>query len=162
MEVLPAQKTPELHHLRDASGQCKTPPRSRRANDMKTVTEIMESLIALQDIKLKRSRQSAAAGEEIAKFRSDIPEGVLGHFDRLLARGKKGVAIARNGVCCECHLKISSGTWANLPHRSDIHLCDSCGRYLYLPPETEAAAPEPAPAPAKPARARKKKEPALV
>jgi predicted nucleic acid-binding Zn-ribbon protein len=96
----------------------------------------MESLIALQAIQLKHGRQTAAAMEDIAELRSNVPESILGHFDRLLARGKKGVAIARNGVCSECHLKISSGVWANLPHRSDIHLCDTCGRYLYLSPQT--------------------------
>ena len=129
---------------------------------MKTVVEIMESLVALQEIQLKRPRQTAATKEEITKFRSDIPEGILGHFDRLLARGKKGVALARNGVCTECHLKISSGTWANLPRKSDIHLCDSCGRYLYLPPQADIALPDPVAAPAKPAKSRKKKEPALA
>ena len=119
----------------------------------------MESLIALQAIQLKRGRQTSAAKEDIAKLRSNVPEGILGHFDRLITRGKKGVAVARNGVCGECHLKISSGTWANLPHRSDIHLCDTCGRYLYLPPQTAAQAPS---APAKAAKSRKKAEPALV
>lgn len=122
----------------------------------------MESLIALQTILLKRGRQTAAVKEDIAKWRADVPEAILGHFDRLLARGKKGVAIARNGGCSECHLKISSGTWANLPHRSDIHLCDSCGRYLYLPPQTAADLPEAPAAPAKAAKSRKKAEPALV
>ena len=122
----------------------------------------MESLIALQQIQLKRLRQTAAVKEEIAKLRTDIPEGILGHFDRLLARGKKGVAIARNGVCSECHLRISSGTLGSLPHRNDIHLCDSCGRYLYLPPQIAAVAPEPAPVRAKAPKPRRKAEPALV
>jgi predicted nucleic acid-binding Zn-ribbon protein len=138
---------------------------------MKTVTEIMESLITLQDLQLKRSRQTTASREEISKLRGNIPEGVLVHFDRLLARGKKGVAIARNGCCSECHLKISSGTWANLPHRSDIHLCASCGRYLHLPPQTATDLPEAPPAPAKATKAtkttkatkpRRKAEPALI
>ena len=122
----------------------------------------MESRVALQQVQLKGTRLTAAAKEEISQLRSDIPEGILNHFDRLLARGKKGVAIARNGVCSECHLKISSGTLGTLPHRTDIHLCDSCGRYLYLPLETVTALPEPSPLPAKTKKSRKKPEPALV
>ncbi len=129
---------------------------------MKTVIEIMESLVALQQIQLKRARLTPAAKDEITQLRSDIPEGILNHFDRLLARGKKGVAVARNGVCSECHLKISSGTLGTLPHRTDIHLCDSCGRDLYLPLDTAAAVSEPRPLPAKATKSRKKIEPAFV
>jgi predicted nucleic acid-binding Zn-ribbon protein len=129
---------------------------------MKTVIQVMESLLVLQQILLKRARPTSAAKEDITRLRSGIPEGVMGHFDRLLARGKKGVAIARNGVCSECHLKISSGTLASLPHRNDIHLCDSCGRYLYLPPETMKSVPENSPAPAKAKKPRRKPEPALA
>ena len=122
----------------------------------------MESLVALQQIQLKRARPTPAAKDEITKLRRDIPEGILNHFDRLLARGKKGVAVARNGVCSECHLKISSGTLGTLPHRSDIHLCASCGRYLYLPLENAAATPEPSPLSAKVTKSRRKIEPTLV
>jgi predicted nucleic acid-binding Zn-ribbon protein len=129
---------------------------------MKTAAQIMESLMALQAAQLKPARHTATAKEDIAKLRNGIPEGILGHFDRLLARGKKGVSIARNGVCSECHLKISSGTWANLPHRSDIHLCDTCGRYLYLPPQTAADALEGPSDPSKAPKSRKKAEPALT
>ena len=118
--------------------------------------------MALQAAQLKPARHTATAKEDIAKLRNGIPEGILGHFDRLLARGKKGVSIARNGVCSECHLKISSGTWANLPHRSDIHLCDTCGRYLYLPPQTVADALEEPSAPAKATKSRKRTESALT
>jgi hypothetical protein len=106
---------------------------------------VLERLITIQDLQLKRGRQTAATKEEITRLRADIPEPILAHFDRMLARGKKGVAIANHGVCMGCHLKISSGTWGNLQHSSDIHLCDSCGRYLYRPPETETAPPQLAP-----------------
>src|SRR5687768_4017755 len=121
---------------------------------MKTV---METLITLQELELKTGRQTAASKEEIARLRSNVPAPILGHFDRLLARGKKGVALAINGVCSACHLKISSGTMGNLWDTNNIHLCDSCGRYLYLPPQTEAAAPEPTPA-VKARKPRKKAE----
>ena len=102
--------------------------------------KVMESLIALQELQLK-ARKSAVSKEEIINLRSTVPDPILAHFDRLISRGKKGVALVRNGVCSACHLKISSGTLGQLPYSTDIHLCDSCGRYLYLPPETETPAP---------------------
>jgi predicted nucleic acid-binding Zn-ribbon protein len=122
---------------------------------------VMESLLALQELQLRSSRQTAATKEEITRLRSNVPEPILGHFDRLLARGKRGVALARKGVCSECHLKISSGTLGNLPDINSIHLCDSCGRYLYLPP-TDTSAPEPTPVPAKIRKPRKRAELALA
>jgi hypothetical protein len=67
------------------------------------------------------------------------------------ARGKKGVAIARNGVCIECHMRIPIGVLATLTMGADIQLC-SCGRYLFLP----AALPAAPPIPAKPKRRSKK------
>ena len=116
----------------------------------KEMKNVLERLITIQDLQLKRGRQTAAIKEQITRLRVDIPEPILAHFDRMVARGKKGVAIANHGVCMGCHLKISSGTWANLQHSDDIHLCDSCGRYLHLPAETETAPPPIAPLRVKP------------
>jgi hypothetical protein len=98
--------------------------------------QIMESLIELQKIQLA----DGYSGEtpKVKKLRALVPEPILGHFDRLIARGKKGVAYVRAGVCSECHLRLSSGSMGSLLHPEEIHICDNCGRYL-LP----AAAPEP-------------------
>lgn len=103
---------------------------------------VLARLITLQDLQLKRGRKTAATTEEIRRLRAGIPEPVLAHFDRMLARGKTGVAIANNGVCGGCHLRISSGTWGNLRDTNRIHLCDSCGRYLYLCTESETPPPK--------------------
>jgi predicted CXXCH cytochrome family protein len=103
---------------------------------------MMESLIALQDLQLKSGAQTGAAKEEITKLRANVPDPVLAHFDRLLARGKKGIALVKNGVCTGCHLKVSSGTFGNLWNTNEIHLCATCGRYLYLPPQAETEAPK--------------------
>jgi predicted nucleic acid-binding Zn-ribbon protein len=66
-------------------------------------------------------------------IRKTIPGVVLTHYDRLLAHGKKGVAIVRNGVCTECHLRVATGALAALAHENDIQVCGNCGRYLFLP-----------------------------
>ena len=75
----------------------------------------------------------------------------MGHYDRLVSRGKKGVAIVRNQVCTGCHMRLPIGTINTLMQGQDIQLCDTCGRYLYLPNASESefveklAAVKPAP-----------------
>lgn len=122
-----------------------------------TMKVLMENLMKLQAIDFadRAEKNSEAAAAEI---RANIPPQILGHYDRLVARGKKGVAAVRNQVCTGCHMRLPIGTINVLMHGEDIQLCDSCGRYLYLPeePKAEAAAPAEAPA-AKPARKPRKK-----
>lgn len=75
---------------------------------------------------------------EIAELRSHVPAPILGHYDRLRARGKKGVALVRNHTCTGCYMRQPIGKITTLMRDEDIQLCDSCGRYLYLPSEAEA------------------------
>ena len=90
-----------------------------------------------------------------AELRALIPAQILGHYDRLVVRGKKGVAVVRNQVCTGCHMRLPIGTINTLMQGADIQLCDTCGRYLYLPDPAETqflehvAAAKPAPKPRK-------------
>jgi predicted nucleic acid-binding Zn-ribbon protein len=93
----------------------------------------MATLLALQSLEL--GGRKAGKDAERGRLRAEIPEPVLGHFDRLLARGKKGVSVIRNGVCTECHLRVPIGTLVTLARGADIQLCGNCGRYLHLPDE---------------------------
>lgn len=102
---------------------------------------VIENLLALQSLEWSLNAPTAADEARISTLRAEIPPPVLDHYDRLMDRGKKGVALARHGVCCECHIKICSGTWVALAHAGDICVCDSCGRYLCLAPENEPEAP---------------------
>jgi hypothetical protein len=85
----------------------------------------------------------------MTQLRRKIPLPILEHYDRLAVRGKKGVAIVRNQVCTGCHMRIPIGAINTLMHGEDIQMCETCGRYLYLPPETPVQPVEAAPAPAK-------------
>ena len=94
---------------------------------------------------------------EIAELRAKVPPQILAHFDRLTARGKKGLAVVRNQVCTGCHMRLPIGTINTLMQGTDVQLCDSCGRYLYLPDPAETQLVE-TPAAAKPApKTRKRK-----
>ena len=114
------------------------------------MNEIMQNLLQLQTLEFSET-QARKAPALIAELRGKIPPQILGHYDRLRVRGKKGLAAVNNRVCSGCHMGLPLGVIMTLRHGLDLQLCDGCGRYLYLgeePAETPAA---PA-APAKPAR----------
>ena len=95
--------------------------------------QVMEHLLALQKLQLPNALLSPRDKSELLKLREQVPASLLIRFDRFIVRGKKAVAVVRNGVCSECHLRISSGTLASLAYTAEVHTCDNCGRYLHLP-----------------------------
>jgi predicted nucleic acid-binding Zn-ribbon protein len=101
---------------------------------------IIENLLKLQTFEL-----SGATGAETEKLRAElrakIPAPILGHYDRLRARGKKGVTVIRNLVCSGCHMQVPRNTELTLMHGTDIQLCESCGCYLCLPEHISPALP---------------------
>src|SRR6185312_37470 len=111
----------------------------------------IQNLLKLQTIEFGDEKRSE---KQIAELRTNIPEPILGHYDRLRARDKKGVAIVRNKVCTGCHMRLPIGVITVLMQDRDIQLCDTCGRYLYLEPQSQVPAE---PAPVKPVKKRKTK-----
>lgn len=106
------------------------------------MNELLHQLLELQtlDADKTESKQVAAAK---AALRAKIPPQVLGHYDRLADRGKKPLAAVNGQVCAGCHMRVPLGAIMTLKRGDDIQLCESCGRYIYLPPEaaTPAVAP---------------------
>lgn len=121
------------------------------------MNELMQNLLELQTLEFSQTKDKSAAAL-IAALREKIPAQIVGHYDRLRVRGKKGLAAVSNQVCTGCHMRLPLAVIMTLKHDQDIQLCDSCGRYLYLAPEAPAA-PVTATPPPKPARksARRKK-----
>jgi predicted nucleic acid-binding Zn-ribbon protein len=120
------------------------------------VKSLLQNLARLQDLELGKPKDENVE-ETIADLRGKIPSQILGHYDRLMARGKTGIAPVRNQACTGCHMRLPIGVIATLMRGTDIQLCDSCGRYLYLPDEpvskiVEQSAPT---KPVKPSRKRK-------
>jgi len=111
----------------------------------------IQNLLKLQTIEFGDEKGGV---KQIADLRALIPEPILGHYDRLRARDKKGVAQVRNQVCAGCHMRLPIGVITTLMQDRDIQLCDSCGRYLYL--ELQVAPVEPV-VPVKPVKKRKPK-----
>ncbi len=118
---------------------------------------IIRSLLALQEL-LKQHRPASADQKAAAELlRAQIPTPILAHFDRMVAGGRNGVSLVRNGVCCGCHMRVPIGTAASLANPNDIHLCENCGSYLALSPE-ELEAPAPVAAVEKPVAVRRSRK----
>jgi hypothetical protein len=94
----------------------------------------MENLFALQALQLQSGPAQRNREGAIEALRKSIPSQVLTHYDRLVAQGKKGVAVVRNGVCTQCHISVAIGALAGLAQEGDVRTCGNCGRYLFLPP----------------------------
>jgi predicted nucleic acid-binding Zn-ribbon protein len=99
------------------------------------MNEPMQNLLRLQTLEFSE-KQDKSAATLIAELRDKIPPQILGHYDRLRVRGKKGLAPVINQVCTGCHMRLPLAVIMTLKHEQDIQLCDSCGRYLYLPGES--------------------------
>src|SRR5438309_300677 len=93
----------------------------------------MEDLLALQQLELHAELGEGSRKDNADVLRKKIPGPILAHHDRLRERGKKSVALARHGVCSECHIRIAVGVLGALAFGTDIQVCGNCGRYLYLP-----------------------------
>jgi predicted nucleic acid-binding Zn-ribbon protein len=116
------------------------------------MVESMRWLLRLQVLEFGDEPAKAVAAE-VAELRAKIPPQILGHYDRLRVRGKKGIVPVVNQVCTGCHMRLPLAVVMTLKHGQDIQLCDTCGRYLYLP--EDAGVPEeikPAAEPVKPKR----------
>ena len=103
---------------------------------------LLQNLIKLQSLQFGEVKDKNA--EAITtELRAKIPPQILAHYDRLVARGKKGVAVVRDQVCTSCHMRLPIGVIMTLMHGQDIQLCESCGRYLSLAPVAKTGAAEP-------------------
>ena len=115
------------------------------------MNELLQNLVELQSLEFAGVKDKNVEAS-LAELRGKIPSQILGHYDRLVAHGKKGLAAVRDQVCTGCHMHLPIGVITTLMRDDDIQLCDNCGRYLYLLEATKAEVPKPT---AKPGPARK-------
>ena len=103
---------------------------------------VIQTLLQIQALEFSEV-PDATSPAQIQELRIQVPTQILAHYDRLRIRGKKGVALVRNKSCTGCHLQQPLGKINVLMRNEDIQLCDSCGRYLFLPAESETPIVEP-------------------
>jgi predicted nucleic acid-binding Zn-ribbon protein len=95
------------------------------------INELMARMFELQTLEFEDVIQPTTE-KRIAGLRKKIPAPILAHYDRLCARGKKGVALVHHQTCTGCHMRVPLGVVLELQHGEDVRCCDNCGRYLYL------------------------------
>jgi C4-type zinc ribbon domain len=122
------------------------------------MNELLQNLIKLQSIEFGTTGDKTTEAAK-AELRARIPSQILAHYDRLVARGKKGIAIVRDQVCTACHMRLPIGVIMTLMHGQDIQLCESCGRYLCLSPAAKTEVTEAANGPKPKKKTRKTKKP---
>lgn len=105
---------------------------------MNALNELLQNLIKLQSLEFGEIDDKNAEAA-MTELRAKIPSQILAHYDRIVVKGKKGITMVRDQVCTGCHMRVPIGAIMSLKHGEDIQLCESCGRYLYLAPQTEAA-----------------------
>ncbi len=108
---------------------------------MRVMNEIIRNLVKLQALEFGEISSKSLASQ-VAELRTLIPQAILGHYDRLAVRGKKALAVVRNQVCSGCHMRLPIGTINTMLQGHDLQLCDTCGRYLYLPEPAEGQTSE--------------------
>ena len=104
------------------------------------MNDLLSTLLKLQDLEFNEISEKNADVRK-AELRARVPQQILGHYDRLVARGKKGVALVRGQVCAGCNMRLPIGTINTLMKGEDIQLCESCGRYLCLPQPAKTTGP---------------------
>jgi hypothetical protein len=109
--------------------------------------ELLQNLLRLQSFQFSVEKNPGVGGAMMDE-RAKIPAPILAHYDRLIARGKKGVAVVRGQVCGGCHMQVPLGVVMTLRRDEDLQICEHCGRYLYLPSAepivaAETAGPKP-------------------
>ena len=67
---------------------------------------MMQNLLKLQTLEFGETKD-ARTTTTVAELRTKIPAPILAHYDRLRARGKKGLAAVRNQVCTSCHMQLN-------------------------------------------------------
>jgi hypothetical protein len=103
------------------------------------MNNVLQNLSKLQALEFGETA-SKSVEAQVAELRGNIPQPILGHYDRLRVRGKKGLAVVRNQVCTGCHMRVPIGQITVLMRGEDVQLCENCGRYLCMPDPAEVAA----------------------
>ncbi|HON06964.1 MAG TPA: C4-type zinc ribbon domain-containing protein [Verrucomicrobiota bacterium] len=93
---------------------------------------VTTKLYKLQEIEMGPKPGSIENQALIQQLRTEIPEPILRHYDRLRNSGKTGIAPVRNQSCTGCHMQLPVGTVAEILAENDVKLCDNCARYLII------------------------------
>ena len=98
----------------------------------------IQIILALKELQvIARAAKPVRAGAAVPltsrqeELRAHVPTAILGHFDRMLAQKKTGIAPLRNGVCGGCHIRIPRAHIAGIRGSHELDVCDQCSTFIY-------------------------------
>lgn len=103
------------------------------------MSKLVDDLLELQTLVRLGDAATPEQKARIESLKAEVPPAVSGHFFRQLKNGRRGLAVVRNGVCGECHLRLSHAMVHMLARANDLLMCESCGSFVTLAPEDKAA-----------------------
>ncbi|PTX94582.1 hypothetical protein [Opitutus sp. ER46] len=103
------------------------------------MSQLVDDLLTLQNLVRLGDAATAEQKGQIEKLRAAVPPAISNHFFRQLRGGRRGIALVRNGVCGECHLRLSHAMVHMLSRSNDLLMCESCGTFVTLSPEDKHA-----------------------
>lgn len=102
------------------------------------MSKLTDDLFASQKILQLGGAATPEQQAQLAELRDRVPLPIMTHLLRQLAGSRRGIVLVRNGICGECHLRLSHAMSHVLAISQELLLCENCGAFLVLVP-TDAA-----------------------
>jgi uncharacterized protein len=114
---------------------------AERAPEVEKLREDMQARFAQFDEQVTRQQKELdEARAERERLMKDLPKPMAAMFNRISARIRDGVAVARahNGACTACFMALRPQVMADVRRGNEVITCDNCNRILYYEPESAA------------------------
>lgn len=114
---------------------------AERAPEVEKLRGEMEARFVQFDEQVTRQQKELdEARAERERLMKDLPKPVAAMFNRISARIRDGVAVARahNGACTACFMALRPQVMADVRRGNEVITCDNCNRILYYEPENAA------------------------
>lgn len=103
------------------------------------MSKLIDDLLVLQRLVQVGQSLTSEQKAQLESVRKNVPVPVASHFFRQVANGRKGIALVRNGVCGECHLRLPASMVAMLAKDNELLVCESCSSFVTLAPGEKEA-----------------------
>ncbi len=86
------------------------------------------------EIAVAEKKREGLDAERKQRMGSDVSVSILEQYEKLLgAREGQAMAMLEGRVCQGCHVNVPNNLYVRLARATELVICPSCGRILYLP-----------------------------